>query len=280
MGIDTGIQWCHHTFNPWRGCTKVSAGCANCYAETLSKRNPKVLGVWGDDGTRVIAAESYWRQPIAWDVAAEASGERRRVFCASLGDVFEDRTDLIAPRCRLWKLIEATPNLDWLLLTKRPENVEGALRSERIGKWLPGNVWLGVSVEHQAAAEERVPRLKAIPARVRFLSIEPLIAPISFRMPELFGIDWAIVGGESGPRARPFDLAWARSIRDQCRAAGVAFFLKQLGSRCVGYWLDPEAPGDAICYHSPDHGWKLRDSHGGDESEWPIDLRGCRAFPI
>ncbi len=123
MGEGSKIQWTHHTFNPWRGCTHVSPGCEHCYAEALSKRNPAQLGTWGAGGTRVVASEAYWKQPERWNRAAEAAGERHRVFCASLADVFEDRPELVEPRERLWRLIVATPHLDWLLLTKRPENI-------------------------------------------------------------------------------------------------------------------------------------------------------------
>src|SRR5688572_29932027 len=112
-----------YTFNPWRGCAKVSPGCTHCYAETLSKRNPAVLGTWGKDGVRAIGSDAYWRQPLAWNRAAKQAGERRRVFCASLADVFEDRPDLVGPRHRLVDLIQLTQHLDWLLLTKRPENI-------------------------------------------------------------------------------------------------------------------------------------------------------------
>src|SRR5262245_49606753 len=115
------IQWTDHTFNVWRGCEKVSPGCAHCYAETMSRRNPAVLGEWGKHGTRVIASEAMWREPLKWDRQARAAGVRKRVFCASLADVFEDRPELVAPRERLFRLIEDTPNLDWQLLTKRPE---------------------------------------------------------------------------------------------------------------------------------------------------------------
>lgn len=192
MGEITKIEWCHHTFNPWRGCTKVSPGCANCYAERQSRRNPGVLGVWGDDGTRVVAAEAAWSEPLKWDRAANEAGERRRVFCASLADVFEDRTDLFMPRLRLFGLIRRTPNLDWLLLTKRPGTWakvvrdtldwrlnSGGLNSRDADYWFaadwlngkpPANVWLGVSVEDQARANERIPALLQIPARVRFVS--------------------------------------------------------------------------------------------------------------
>src|SRR5690349_347144 len=127
MSATSKIQWTHSTFNPWRGCTKVSSGCTHCYAESLSKRNPKTLGVWGANGSRAIAAESYWRQPLKWDKEARKTGQPWRVFCASLADVFEDRPELHAPRLRLLKLIEETTSLTWLLLTKRPENVTRAI---------------------------------------------------------------------------------------------------------------------------------------------------------
>ena len=190
MAENSAIEWTRHTFNPWRGCTKVSAGCANCYAETMSGRNPKTLGVWGPNGTRVVASEAMWREPVKWDRAAKAAGERHRVFCASLADVFEDwqgpmmdsqgeRVTTQVPgfavrlmtmqdvRIRLWKLILATPHLDWLLLTKRPQNIATMLRDV----WFqidsardsdprnarpfeaPSNVWLGTSVENQATAD-------------------------------------------------------------------------------------------------------------------------------
>lgn len=318
MGKDSGIQWTTHTFNPWRGCTKVSAGCTNCYAETLSKRNPKALGVWGDDGTRVVAAESYWRQPIAWDRAARATGERHRVFCASLADVFEDRPELAEPRDRLFGLIAATRGLDWLVLTKRPERAReylvrknhwgaaeayqdlvygvnsGTSLGDGLADWPPRNVWLGVSVEDQQRADERIPILLKIPAAVRFLSVEPLLGPIDLTDlacgenalstvrvtpgPDGNGIEeqhdpcinWVIVGGESGSKARPFDLQWARSIRNQCKSAGVSFFMKQIGAY-------PRFTEADIWAGETD---KIRrDSHGGDEAEWPADLQNCREFP-
>jgi protein gp37 len=251
MGQQTRIEWSDHTFSPWRGCTKVSAGCAHCYAEEQSKRNPKVLGEWGPQGQRAIAAESYWKDPPRWDRAAHRAGERRRVFCASLGDVFEDRPELVEPRRRLLATIAATPNLDWLLLIKRPEDVVRLAGGE-----LPPSAWIGASVEDQAAAERRIPHLLKIPAVVRFLSVEPLLGPIAFTT--LDGIAWGIVGGESGPRARPCDLGWIRSVVAQCRAYGVPPFVKQLGRRPVGL--------------------RLADDKGGDPAEWPEDLR-VRKFP-
>ncbi|MCA1686906.1 MAG: phage Gp37/Gp68 family protein, partial [Planctomycetia bacterium] len=196
MAETTKIAWCHSTFNPWKGCSRISEGCRFCYAETMSRRNPKVLGVWGDGGTRVAAGEATLRAPFKWDREAGKAGGRRRVFCASLADVFEDRPELTAYRARLWQTILYTPNLDWLLLTKRPGNVlpalkavhayqkERALDDDCLAEWIggsypPPNVWLGVSVEDQGAADERIPRLLETPAAVRFLSVEPLLSPIN-----------------------------------------------------------------------------------------------------
>lgn len=251
MGQTTKIEWCHHTFNPWRGCTKVSAGCANCYAESMSHRSPKSLGVWGNDGTRVIASESGWKEPERWDRAAGRDGVRRRVFCGSMCDVCEDMNEFVAPRIRLKRLIESTPNLDWLLLTKRPESYPFLFYGPRA--W-PENVWTGTSCENQETANTRIPYLLRIQPRIRFLSCEPLLGPINLSG-ALDGIDWVIVGGESGPNARPCNIEWVRAVVQCCAAVGVACFVKQLGS----------AAG-------------LRDSKGGDPDEWPEDLR-VRQFP-
>lgn len=232
MGENTKIEWAHHSWNPWRGCTKVSAGCANCYAEKLSHRNPGVLGIWGDNGTRVIASESAWKEPLKWDQAAKAAGERHRVFCASLADVFEDWRGPIVDakgerlfsyvdvnasaidgsigatlnnaRAKLFRLIRQTPNLDWLLLTKRPENITSIVRRvgdmfepssddrKAITRWMhyqdpPANLWLGTSVENQATADERIPHLLKVPAAVRFLSMEPLLGLVDLTMMPIRG---------------------------------------------------------------------------------------------
>lgn len=224
MGKDSRIEWTHHTFNPWWGCVKVSEACKHCYAETWAKRVGQK--VWGPKADRRFFSEKHWAEPLRWDGQAASEGERHRVFCASMGDVFEDRLDLVDERKRLWPLIEATPNLDWLLLTKRPENVKKLVSWSK--KW-PENVWLGSTVENQETAETRIPALLAIPAAVRFLSCEPLIGPLSIRkwLPK---IHWVIAGGESGPHARPSDPIWFRGLRDQCVAAGTAFHFKQWGN--------------------------------------------------
>lgn len=258
MGAKTAIEWCHHTFNPWRGCEKVSPGCANCYAEATSKRNPKVLGEWGPDTRRAPASEGYWRQPLSWNREAEKAGERHRVFCASLADVFEEREDLEAWRQRLFELIEKTTHLDWLLLTKRPDFAADWLREryETAGSGPLPNLWLGTSVEDQKRADERIPELLRAPAAVRFLSCEPLLEEVDLRgllrprlgrsgecprcgfLDSTWGharqctgvIDWVIVGGESGSKARPVHPDWVRLIRDQCQWSGAAFFFKQWGA--------------------------------------------------
>lgn len=239
MAENSKIEWTHHTFNPWRGCTKISPGCANCYAETMSHRNPKTLGEWGPNGVRVIAAESYWRLPLKWNKQAAKAGERHRVFCASLADVFEDRPELIDARKRLFRLIHATAHLDWLLLTKRPENIAkhqelfadeiDTYEAEAFSKVWMRRVWLGVSVENQAAADERIPLLLQCPAAVRFLSVEPLLGRVLMPYcPTGPMIDWVIVGCESGSHRRPMQQEWAESLASQCRAADCAFFMKQM----------------------------------------------------
>lgn len=243
MGENSKIEWTDHTFNPWIGCVKVSPGCQHCYAEAQNKRWGKDL--WGVDKPRQVTSDAYWKQPFTWNAEAEAAGERRRVFCASMADVFEDRPDLIEPRGRLIELIAATPALDWLLLTKRPQGILDRLdevvqlpRGDE-GDWIasqwldgnpPANVWLGTSVENQKVADERIPHLLRVPAAVRFLSCEPLLGEIDIEHHlRKEGIDWVIVGGESGHGARPMHPQWARGLRDQCEMFGVSFFFKQWG---------------------------------------------------
>ena len=255
MANDTSIEWCDMTWNPWIGCTRVSPGCQHCYAETMmDKRYGKVK--WGPQGTRVRTSADYWKQPLKWNREAAAEGIRRRVFCASLADVFESKPDqsgdLREWRFDLWNLIEATPHLDWLLLTKRPENVNDIAPYTYGGDW-PRNIWIGTSVENQEYADKRIPELLTIPAAVRFLSVEPLLGPVDLSQwlwadmpgkPRLNRIHWIIVGGESGHGARPMHPDWVRAIRDQCREAGVPFFFKQWGEWAVTtpVWTAPH-PG-------------------------------------
>lgn len=253
MAETTGIAWTDSTFNPWIGCTKVGPGCDNCYAEALmDKRWHRVK--WGPHGERQRTSASNWAAPLHWDKEHEAfariHGRRRRVFCASLADVFDNQ---VPPEWRadLFRLIERTPHLDWLLLTKRIGNA-AAMMFEARGGHLPllPHVWIGATVVDQAEAERDIPKLLQVPARVRFLSIEPMLGPIDLsahffgfcpehdfpsgfcldrRHPGVHHLHWVIVGGESGTGARPIHPDWARGVRDQCAAAGVPFFFKQWG---------------------------------------------------
>ncbi len=232
MAKDSAIEWTHHTFNPWWGCTKVSPGCKHCYAETWAKRVGQQ--VWGARAPRRELSEAYWRQPFVWNAQAQRNGRRARVFCASMADVFEDRRDLDAKRERLWRLIEDTPNLDWLLLTKRPQYVA---RLAPYGECWPDNVWLGATAENQKWLDNRMRQMQRQKARILFLSCEPLLGPLDFapwiaaaRSGDMRMVDWVIAGGESGGRARPMNPEWARSLRDQCVAAGISFHFKQYGN--------------------------------------------------
>lgn len=231
MAKNSSIEWTHHTFNPWWGCTKISPACDHCYAETWAKRVGQ--SVWGNKAPRRFFTDKHWKEPLRWNAEATTEGIRHRVFCASMADVFERRAELNEQRERLWKLIEATPMLDWLLLTKRPQNIEKMVPWTTV--W-PHNVWLGTTVENQANALVRLPHLLKHRARVRFLSCEPLLGPLDLKgwlKPDtklgLHGIDWIIAGGESGPGARPMLPAWARNLRDQATKAKVAFHFKQWG---------------------------------------------------
>lgn len=225
MARDSKIEWTDHTFNPWWGCAKVSPACDHCYAETWAKRVG--FDLWGPRGRRRFLSDAYWQQPPRWNRLAEAAGRRERVFCASMADVFEWNASLTPWRTRLWRLIDNTPSLDWLLLTKRPH------LSTRLTPWgesWPHNVWLGATVESQRHAALRVPRLLDAPAQVRFLSCEPLLSGLDLTpWLQSGGIHWVIAGGESGPHARPSDPSWFYGLRDQCAEHAAAFHFKQWG---------------------------------------------------
>lgn len=303
MAEQSAIEWCDSTFNPWIGCTKVSPACDHCYAEAqMSTRLGRVQ--WGAGQQRQRTSDANWRQPVRWNARADRFGQcdvcgwrgertqkqgrtkvinwavcptcknglmqpaRRRVFCASLADVFDNEVP-VQWRIDLMKLIVETPNLDWLLLTKRIGNAASMLqqtfRAVHHGRefWsdnvLP-NVWIGATICNQAEADRDIPKLLSTPARVRFLSIEPMLGPVDIRwaLPDIrtgcchrcgfrtnrvggvcpadgetlrgdIGVDWVICGGESGPKARPMHPDWLRSLRDQCAAAGVPFLFKQWG---------------------------------------------------
>ena len=287
-------------------------GCKNCYAEEMSHRNPTVLGEWGPEGTRAIGAESYLKLPYQWDRAAKAAGERRRVF-PSLMDPFENRSDLEDFRHGLFRTIDDCPNLDFLLFTKRARWIR-ALWPGGYRK----NVWLVYSASDQGSLDEGMPHLMRCRALVPVLglSAEPLIGPITFRPYSLTerpcfvckiedqlhdprgsmshpincgwrhdqgreyvqGIDWVIVGGESGPRARPCDIAWIRSIKEQCQEAGVACFVKQLGTRPIASEVVMDTDRGIAGSTTTTGLSYVKDKKGGDMAEWPEDLP-VREFP-
>jgi len=264
MAENSQIEWTDHTFNPWIGCTKVSPGCDHCYAERdMDHRFGRVT--WGPQGARVRTRPANWRKPLAWNAQhAEfyaKHGRRQRVFCASLADVFDNQVEA-SWRNAFFDLIEATPNLDWLLLTKRISNVRWFAPYSWIeqGNW-PANVWLGATIVNQAEADRDIPKLLEVPARVRFLSMEPLLGPVDLRlmarsfgfpkhiardgravgMPQ--GLHWVIVGGESGPQARPMSIQWVRELRHQCYMAGVPFLFKQWGEWAPADMVPAETAG-------------------------------------
>ena len=256
MAEHTKIEWADMTFNPWIGCTKVSPGCDHCYAEAHAARFG--TAEWGAGKPRHRTSTACWKQPLKWDARAEREGRRFRVFCSSLADVFDNE---VPPAWRedLFRLIGETPNLDWLLLTKRIGNVPAMVSV--IPGWIPPNVWLGVTVVNQTESDRDITKLLAVPAAKRFLSMEPLLGPVDIRFAFAdnrtsscchrcgyrtnrgesacpndgeplggdIGIDWVIVGGESGAQARPMHPDWVRSLRNQCGTAGVPFFFKQWG---------------------------------------------------
>jgi protein gp37 len=237
-----------------------------------------------------MASANQWSQPLKWNKAAEREGRRRRVFCASMADVFDEDAPPGA-RAMLWDLIHVTPWLDWQLLTKRPENFVRYLPHDWGNGW--PNVWLGTTIENQDMAIKRVPLLLQVPAAVRFLSCEPLLGPVDLTAIDACGedpgysaltcsgpeegtllttIDWVIVGGESGHGARPMHPEWARSIRDQCQAAGVAFFFKQWGEWTPGENVDGQRKYKTMTYFAGS--WsECSDDWATEQDEGPIIYR-------
>jgi protein gp37 len=241
MAKNSTIEWTHHTFNPWWGCHRVSPACDNCYAESWARRWGQDL--WGVRGARRFFGDNHWRDPLRWNAEATAEGRRARVFCASMADVFEWRADLNEQRTRLWQLIDQTPSLDWLLLTKRPQHIR------RMTPWnndWPDNIWVGTTVENQRLAELRLPELLKVPARVRFLSCEPLLGPLNlqswFSRRGYHPIDWIIAGGESGSYSRPMHPDWASGLLEQCKEAEVPFHFKQWGHWAPAELLQVDTP--------------------------------------
>lgn len=316
---ETSIQWTDYTFNPWQGCQRVSPGCVNCYAEARDVRFNRGKH-WGPQGTRARTSAETWRKPLAWNAKAKEKGTRYRVFCASIADVFEDRPELLEWRRELFGLIASTPDLDWLLLTKRPENIR-RLWPETITE--PGgagvnacpppgatawpNVWIGTTVEDQRRANERIPELLKVSAAVRFLSVEPLLEAVqlprfclcgcgktvdaALREPSYLnseqredgmrvglGVDWVIIGGESGRWARPFNVEWARDLVKQCRTGGAKPFVKQMGDRPIISAADLAVSRWRFLDERTQNWTRFLTAAGGDPADWPEDLR-VREFP-
>lgn len=341
MASNTAIEWCDSTLNPWIGCQKVGPGCDSCYAEALmDKRYGKVE--WGAGKDRVRTSAANWKLPVRWNaqpfvecIGCRWRGQaisksvidtvlcpqcrrdalqpaRRRVFCASLADVFDNEVPL-EWFVDLLDLIRRTPNLDWLLLTKRIGNLgrivnaalTASVNNEALRAWIvdwwsngspPPNVWLGATICNQEEADRDVPKLLAAPARVRFLSVEPMLSPVILSSldddkqdrriflgfsgygREVHGVDWVICGGESGLGARPMHPNWVRSLRDQCAGADVPFLFKQWGE-WGPTWVEahshmgPRAPIDPAGNHSI-AGTRLVVARytGGSEREalWPV----------
>ncbi len=285
MGKESTIAWTHATANFWMGCQKVSPGCEHCYAEhdtPVRVHRAKGLELWGPPKTTERhRTKGAWKDVPALDRAAAREGVRRRLFVSSLADIFEDHP-MVAPwRAEALALLASCANLDVQLLTKRPQNIRAMVPPAWLTSW-PSHIWIGTTVEDQKRAVERIPHLLAVPARVRFLSMEPLLEAVDLTRLSYGGatlnaltghivgpddmtperVSWVIVGGESGPGARPFDLAWARSIVAQCREAGVPVFVKQAGDH-------PMLDGERVRFGA---------HHGAHHGEWPADLR-IQQFP-
>lgn len=314
---ETSIAWTHYSFNPWWGCQRVSPGCEHCYSEAFAHRLG--MDLWGPSAGRRFFDDRHWHQPVLWNRRREKGDPRHLVFCASMADTFEDDRRLDEQRARLWRLIEATPALTWQILTKRPENADKLTPGSWVLNGWPRNVWAMVTAEDQQRADERIPLLLRIPARVHGVSYEPALQAVDFRRwlssdcddcdgtglePGALvpceschgerrwrGVDWVVCGGESGPGARPFVVAWARSVIEQCREAGVACFVKQLGrhpqeiahtaasDREAATW---QQDGWTRIHDADGEQWRrylrLKSAKGGDPAEWPEDLR-VREYP-
>jgi protein gp37 len=345
MSAQSKIAWTDATWNPWIGCAKVSPGCKSCYAENetfVRVQRSKGRELWGGK-ERHRTAEATFNAPLRWNqkpwvcdncghcqtteesksacakCVGNDSSHKRRVFSLSLGD-WLDEAITIEWLADMLDVIRRCPNLDFLLLTKRPENWRDRIEkvilnctakdTDDLCEWLhhwqlagsdnagvrsrhspPQNIWIGTTVENQEYADKRIPELLKIPAVCHFVSQEPQLGPVDYSLEWLAPfketdpmlnrtprVDWIIVGGESGPKARPFSIDWARQTVRQCKEAGVACFVKQIGA------MPFEAPEGITPYTSgPDAifciMWNLDDKKGGNMSEWPEDLK-VREFPI
>lgn len=275
MGERTGIQWTHHTWNPWQGCAKVSPGCDNCYMFRDMRRygkNPDLV---------TLSSRQTFDRPLRWNRDAKAKGERALVFVASWADFFSAEADEWRPRA--WEIVRQCDWLTFQILSKR----HGRIAKNLPADWGTGypNVWLGVTAEDREWWDRRARALVQVPAAVRFVSYEPALGSIRGMHAE--GIDWVIIGGESGAKnpnaefpARAFNIEWAREAIAICRRDGAAPFVKQLGTRPVGVPRDSNGYPRTMAGGDP---WPaepiaLRDLAGGDIDEWPADLR-IREFP-
>lgn len=289
MSTNTSIEWTEATWNPIRGCSRVSEGCRNCYAERVAARfsgpgQPyEGLAKWRTIGGPECAVATHPEREPQWTGEVRFIEERltdpfrwskpKRIFVNSMSDLFHEKVkdEWIA---EIFSIMARTPQHVYQILTKRPERMRQHGRCNCYSKPLP-NVWLGVSVEDQKTADERIPPLLETPAAVRWVSYEPALGPVDFRFSDR--LHWIVIGGESGPGARPFDIQWARDVIAQCKAAGVPCFVKQLGSA-------PVSVADKISHkgyreHIPDGLYRfLNDRKGGDPREWPEDLR-VREYP-
>lgn len=318
MGENSAIEWTTHTFNPWEGCQRVSPGCMHCYAETRNHRwagddSSKIL--WGPKAPRRRTVPSNWFKPLKWNREAAAAGRRDRVFCASLADVFEDREELVPWRLELLDLIRKTPSLDWLLLTKRPENVRPMLTAAAEGlrtkliteapspasvalfelhNWLalwltgtpPANVWLGTTAEDQERADWRIPVLLDVAAVVHFVSAEPLLERVD--LVKAFGSRGALrqALGRDLASLHHHTLDWL-IIGGESGSGARPFFVewaRSLLDDCERLMVAPFVKQlGARPMHQPPlcRGWvqlDLSDKAGGEITEWPEDLR-VRRFP-
>ena len=293
MSTKTSIEWTDVTWNPVRGCSLKSAGCINCYAMKQAHRfsgkgqpyeGLTMIGQHGPSWTgkiqlvhELLDAPLHWKKP-------------RRVFVNSMSDLFHEAVPFRFVH-QAFTTIRQTPQHTYQILTKRPDRMRKFmaeyLRPREAMGWANGlyaHVWLGVSVENQQTADERIPLLLQTPAAVRWISAEPLLGPIDLNSlfmesggvsalhgarPAWHPLDWVVVGGESGPHARPCDLAWIRSIKDQCQAAGVKCFVKQLGSNIAPVTVENGSVKERLF---------LKAKKGSDMAEWPEDLR-VRDYP-
>ena len=270
MSANSNIAWCDDTFNIVWGCTPVDGDCKNCYADRLDSRYHADNPHWGKNAPRMLLSDTYWKQPLKWNKEAESIGIKRKVFCSSMGDVFEDNEIVDSQRLRLWDLIRQTPNLIWQILTKRPERIIDHL--PEFWDEIRSRVWLGTSIGSQQSIERLAALITPIQSGIKFISLEPLHGEIMLPFNDFVDnghkvcdlIDWVIVGGESGNetgkyRYRRCELQWIERIVSDCQDQNIPVWVKQMGTH-----LAKEL--------------KLKHRHGADISEFPAHLQ-IQQFP-